>query len=125
MGNVEVEAYIICLCVHLLSHNHIEFSKSQQHCVPTCAHAPSASMDTTGDRLPDERISSPPPRQLPLYVSMDTIPVSFVFFFSHSQLACSHPIRSQPSVHNMSACYPSAHTTHLRAFCASIIRCPR
>ena len=50
MGNVEVEAYIICLCVHLLS------AQPQSHRifqVPTRAHAPSASTDTTGDRLPD------------------------------------------------------------------------
>ena len=54
MGNVEVEAYIICLCVHLLS------AQPQSHrifqvptVVSTRAHTPSASMDTTGDCLPD------------------------------------------------------------------------
>ena len=89
--------------------------------VPTRAHTPSASTDTTGDCLPDQRIPSPPLRRLPFYVSMDTIPVSFVFFFSHSQPACLHNpftdlctqrVRALPiRTHNPPACF--LHVYHL------------
>ena len=54
MGNVEVEAYIICLCVHLLSTQPQSYQIFQvPTVVPTRTHTPSASTDTTGDHLPD------------------------------------------------------------------------